>query len=209
MGLIVTSTPPEKPTISGPNQGLYNQTLTFSAVTTDPNGEQIYYLFDWGNGEVSDWLGPFNSGEVVEASYSWPGIGAYIVKVKAKDVNNANSEWSNPHRVDILDNTKPENPLIDGPKSGKVGEICQYTISAIDIDNQDVCFQIIWGDGKFTTWSDFYTSGEEVIFDHKFNKSGIFTIQVQAMDTFGYKSSWTIFEVSMPRFKTFKNFYFK
>ena len=205
MGLIVTSTPPLKPTVTGPDHGVYNQTLTFSAVTTDPNCEQIYYLFDWGNGEVSDWLGPFNSGEVVEASYSWPGIGAYIVKVKAKDVNNANSEWSNPHRVDILDNTKPENPLIDGPKSGKVGEICQYTISAIDIDNQDVCFQIIWGDGEFTTWSDFYASGEEVIFDHKFNKSGIFTIQVQAMDTVGYKSNWTSFEVSMPRLMTFEN----
>ena len=199
MGLVATGDPPLKPTISGPNHGVYNQTLTFDAVTTEPNGEQIYYLFDWGNDDSSDWIGPFDSGEAVQISYSWPSLGSYNVKAKAKDVNSSISEWSDSHRVDILDNTQPENPRIDGQKSVRVGKSYQYRISAVDIDDQDVCFYIFWGDGETTTWTEYYPSGEEVIFDHTFNKTGNIKIQVQAKDDTGYKSNWTSFEVTIPR----------
>ena len=191
--------PPAKPILEGPNHGVFNQTLTFTSHTTDPDGEPIFYQFNWGTGETTDWLGPYNSGEIVTATHSWPGLGAYLVKVIAKDNKSAMSEWSDPLRVDITDNTAPDAPNIDGPTSGKVGQTNDYIISATDFENHNVCFNIIWGDGETTNWTEYYACGEEVVFSHVFNKTGNLKIQVRAMDEMGYCSLWTILEVTMPR----------
>ena len=195
------SNPPAKPNLEGPDHGVYNQTLTYTSSTTDPDGEPVFYKFDWGSGETSEWLGPYNSGEIVTATHSWSGIGAYIVKVIAKDNKSSNSEWSDPIRVEITDNTAPDAPTIDGPTSGNIGQIYQYTISATDFDNHNVCFIILWGDGNTTYDTEFYASGEDAVFSHAFNKSGNLRIQVRAVDEVGYGSSWTYLDVTMPRNK--------
>ena len=54
----------------------------------------VYYLFDWGDGSDSGWLGPYESGAEVNATHTWSEVGSYGIKVKAKDVNGAESEWS-------------------------------------------------------------------------------------------------------------------
>ncbi|RLI61393.1 MAG: hypothetical protein DRO67_08050, partial [Candidatus Asgardarchaeum californiense] len=95
------SEPPEKPTINGPSSGNTGETYPYTAVTTEPNGEQIYYKFSWGDGTESDWLGPFNSGEGVEESHIWSSRGTFKIKVKAKDINGEESGWSDPLPVSI------------------------------------------------------------------------------------------------------------
>jgi len=70
---------------SGPTNGLVNVEYTYSGSTTDPNGDNIYYLFDWGDGTDSGWLGPYPSGCVIEANHTWLFGGTYDVKLKAKD----------------------------------------------------------------------------------------------------------------------------
>jgi hypothetical protein len=205
MGPVTTSTPPNKPTMTGPDNGSYNQELIFTATTTEPEGEQIFYLFDWDDGTSSEWLGPFNSSEIVTTTNSWPGMGSYNVKVKAKDINGANSEWSDVHRVNIGDNTAPDAPIISGPTFGKVGQKYDYTIMANDIDGQDVAYLILWGDGETTGYTEYYPSGQEVIFEHVFTKSGSLTIQVRAKDDIGYKSEWGQLEINMPRYRSLQN----
>jgi hypothetical protein len=195
------SNPPEKPILNGPTQGVFNETLTFTSSTIEPDGEPLFYEFDWGNGEMSEWLGPYNSGETVTATHSWPGLGAYIVRVIAKDNLSATSPWSDPLRVDITDNMQPDAPIIDGPANAKLGKNYDYTVSSTDFDNHNVCFLIVWGDGGITNMTEFYSSGEEVVFSHVFSKSGNLRIQVRSMDEVGYYSDWTIFDVSLPRDK--------
>ena len=109
------SHPPETPSSpTGPSQGKINSELTVTAVTTDVDGDQIYYSFDWGNGEYSEWIGPLESGESAEATYTWSEAGDYEVRVTAKDINGKQSDWSEPlgialpkqrslaHIIDIL-----------------------------------------------------------------------------------------------------------
>jgi len=202
--------PPAKPTLNGPNHGVFNQTLTYTSSTTDPDGEPIFYEFDWGNGETSDWLGPYNSGETVTATHSWPGIGAYLVKVVAKDNKSATSPWSDPLRVEINDNTAPDAPTIQGPNSGKVGQAYNYTFSATDFDNHNICFKIIWDDGNSINETEFCPSGGELIISHVFNRSGNLKIQFRAMDEMGYYSIWSYLDVTMPRNKaTFNSLFLR
>ncbi|MEA2054960.1 MAG: C25 family cysteine peptidase [Candidatus Thermoplasmatota archaeon] len=92
--------PPNKPAApSGPSWGKKGEECTYTSVSTDIEGDQIYYQWDWGDGSYSDWLGPFDSGQDVNASRSWAERGVYNVRVKAKDINGGESDWSDPLRV--------------------------------------------------------------------------------------------------------------
>jgi hypothetical protein len=87
---------PEKPTISGPPEGKAGEEYTYTASTTDPDGDQIFYLFDWGDGSTSFILGPYESGAECNTVNIWFEEDNYEIKVKAIDENNAESEWSDP-----------------------------------------------------------------------------------------------------------------
>jgi hypothetical protein len=85
---------PGKP--SGPAQGKPGVTYKYTAVTTDNESDQISYQFDWGDGSTSQWIGPYSSGVVTNASHTWTKKGHFSVKVKAKDIHGAESTWSDP-----------------------------------------------------------------------------------------------------------------
>lgn len=80
----------------GPTTGDVNVEHTYTASTTDPDGDQIFYLFDWGDGEFSGWLGSYDSGDTVSASHTWTSEGDFEIRVKAKDDHGVQSEWSDP-----------------------------------------------------------------------------------------------------------------
>ncbi len=80
----------------GPDAGLDGEEQMYTAVTTDPDGDDLYYMWDWGNDGQSDWVGPFASGEEVNMGHIWNAIGEYSVMVKAKDVWGEETPWSAP-----------------------------------------------------------------------------------------------------------------
>jgi hypothetical protein len=87
--------PPNKPaTPNGEASGKVNVSYTYGSSTTDSDGDQIYYLFDWGDGTDSGWVGAYDSGDVCQESHIWTTKGSYSIKVKAKDAFGAESVWS-------------------------------------------------------------------------------------------------------------------
>jgi len=94
--------PPVTPAApTGPTSGSTGVSYSFSATTTDPDGDDIYFMFDWGDGNQSIWLGPYSSPGTVTTSYAWASAGSYDVTVKAKDTNDAESGWSPAHAITI------------------------------------------------------------------------------------------------------------
>lgn len=92
---VIVDEPPNIPAKpSGPKTVIIGQLTNFSTNTTDLEGENIYYKWDWGDGNQSIWTGPYQSGETVEASWMWSEIGPYFIKVKAKDTKGKESDWS-------------------------------------------------------------------------------------------------------------------
>jgi len=79
---------------SGPNTGDVGTSYSFSTSTTDPDGDSIAYQFDWGDGNISSWSSYVSSGSPVSMSHSWSSTGIYSVKAKVKDINGAESGWS-------------------------------------------------------------------------------------------------------------------
>ncbi|MDD3492826.1 MAG: PKD domain-containing protein, partial [Candidatus Thermoplasmatota archaeon] len=92
---------PATPSLQGPAAGLLGESLVYTALSTDDNGDDLFYRFDWGNGEESGWIGPVRSGEACSASYVWREERSYSVRVKARDVYGKESDWSPPLEVSI------------------------------------------------------------------------------------------------------------
>ena len=90
------SQPPAKPELSGPASGKINTEHTYTATATDPDNDELSYLFDWGDETYSEWLGPVQSGDEIEATHIWEEQGDYSVRVKVKDERGVQSEWSDP-----------------------------------------------------------------------------------------------------------------
>ena len=94
---ISTNDPPDKPSRpAGTNSGITRRSYSYSSSTIDPDGDQIFYKFDWDDGTNSGWVGPYNSGETLYLSHVWTKSGSYSIKVKAKDEHGAESVWSDP-----------------------------------------------------------------------------------------------------------------
>ncbi|MCK4365307.1 MAG: hypothetical protein KAW45_04600 [Thermoplasmatales archaeon] len=99
------SNPPATPDApDGPPSGGINTEYTYTASTTDPDGDKIEYMFDWDDGTTSGWVGPYNSGQTGSAKKTWTVQGTYLVKVVAKDEHGKLSDWSDPLAVSMPKN---------------------------------------------------------------------------------------------------------
>jgi hypothetical protein len=95
--------PPNKPVKPvGPTTGAVNRLYRFTTTTADPDGDYIYYQWNWGDGNISEWIGPYKSNMKVLVSHSWTRGGTYQIKVKAKDIRGLESSWSDPLRIRIF-----------------------------------------------------------------------------------------------------------
>jgi len=176
--------PPETPsTPEGPTYGTIEVEYTYSTTTFDPNGNQIFYLFDWNDGTDSGWIGPYLSGETCTANHIWYDNDSYDVTVKAKDIYNLESEWSNPLNV-MIGNIPPETPSITGPTNGRIKIEYDYTFKAIDPNNDNIKYFIDWGD-ETSYISDFYPSGSEITISHSWGEIGKYKITAKAQDSNG------------------------
>ena len=87
--------PPNKPNRpSGPTKGKEGRSYQYYSVASDPDGDELSYLFDWGDGTNSGWTTPLFSGQTVIISHTWDHKGTFNIRVKAKDKYNFESEWS-------------------------------------------------------------------------------------------------------------------
>jgi hypothetical protein len=106
--------PPAKPeTPTGRTTGAPGNTYMYSSSTTDPESDGLYYLWDWGDGNFSEWLGPYASGNTVSTQKSWTELGNYSIRIKAKDSQGHESEWSDPLVVTMPHNLPYMVKLMD------------------------------------------------------------------------------------------------
>ena len=90
---IVENVSPEIPIIDGPLEAKTGENVEYIINSNDPDGDNIYYYVEWGDNEIDDWFGPFESGSDVIINHLWDEKGDYLIKVKAKDTENSESDW--------------------------------------------------------------------------------------------------------------------
>ena len=85
---------PSIPTITGPNKGEPNTEYTFKFTSTDPDGGNVYYFIDWGDGTDSGWLGPYSSGVETSVKHTYTTEKVFNIRAKAKNDQGFESEWA-------------------------------------------------------------------------------------------------------------------
>ena len=91
--MLYTNYVPYPPNVDGQTNGQVGVEYEYTFSSDDPDGDNLSYYVDWGDGTNSGWLGPYISGVQASANHSWNQKGTYIIKVKAKDVHGAVSDW--------------------------------------------------------------------------------------------------------------------
>ena len=199
MAPVTTSNPPVQPSKPvGKTTVCWNRLYNYTSSTTDPDGDQIYYMFYWGDGSNSGWLGPYDSGATGTGTHTWTALGNYTVQVKARDVWGAGSIASDPLSVSVLNDTPPYAPTIDGPSQVKPKVTYTYTLNAISEFDHDLTYEIDWDDGHGSAGLGPYHSGQAVNLTHTWTKKGTYVIKARATDTFGMQSDWSILQVVAP-----------
>jgi len=98
--------PSNPSTPTGPSKGKPDTEYTFSTTAvTDPDGDMIYYQWDWGDGNFSELLG------TTEATYTWSYEDNFEVRVIAMDEHGGESDWSDPFTF----STPKNKPYINTP----------------------------------------------------------------------------------------------
>ena len=95
---------PTRPNLDGPLEGKYGEEYNFTANSNDSDGDPLWYKWDWDDGNYSNWIGPYDSNEDCTSEHIWSEEGDYTIKVKAKDINDEESDWSDPLQVSMPKN---------------------------------------------------------------------------------------------------------
>ena len=92
---LVPNDPPNTPlTPTGPSVVYADDECTFTTSTTDPEGDSVSYLFNFGDEVQSDWTPLVPSGNSGSASHIYTKQGTFYVKARAKDKPGSLSGWS-------------------------------------------------------------------------------------------------------------------
>jgi len=192
------NSPPNTPGApSGPNTGNVGSSYQFTFSTTDPDNDNVKYGIDWDDGTPIQWTGFTPSGTPAQRSHIWGSSGTYNIKVKAEDINGAQSSYSPPHSIVISGTNNPPNvpdrPI--GPASGLPG-VC-YTFSTIGTDPDGDKLKYGWdwdGDHTIDEWDDnngnYYDSNTQVFITHEWVATGIYNIFIKAEDEHGAQHIW-------------------
>jgi len=104
--------PPNLPLApTGPTSCTTGVVARFSARTTHPTGDSVWFQFDWGD-TVGVWGGPVASDSVFSEDHVFDTAGTYNVKVRARDVRNRMSSWSESLAVTIIFVAPPAKPVV-------------------------------------------------------------------------------------------------
>ncbi len=85
---------PDPPTIEGPTSGNTNTVYKYTISALDNQNDDVYFFIDWADNTDSGWIGPYASQEKIEVSHTWRRADTYAIRVKAKDTNNEESQWT-------------------------------------------------------------------------------------------------------------------
>ncbi len=189
------NTPPGVPAApSGPDSGTIETTYNYTTSATDPDGDQVRYIFDWDDGTAQSQTGFVNSGSSAGVSHSWSEGGTYLIRALAMDTNGASSGWSDITTVaiDAPPNTPPgvaETPV--GPDSGYTKTTYSYSTSATDPDGDRVRYTFDWGDGTAQSQAGLVDSGSSAGASHSWSTAGTYLMRAFATDSRGLSSEWS------------------
>ncbi len=102
--------PPTAPIITGPTNGRAGVEYEWTFVSTDSDGDDVYYRVEWADACGShDWVGPYPSGQEITVNHTYGMEGSFVIYAKAVDIYDGESDWS------TFEISMPRNKILHNP----------------------------------------------------------------------------------------------
>jgi len=153
---------------ANPKSGDAPLTVTANAYGYDPDGDPLYYFWDFGDGsEIS-------GGQNIAHVYDSPG--AYVLSVTVADPNDNMASAHETITVTGL-NSEPAVIMSASKTNAIVGDIISFSASGYDPNGDDLRYEWDFGDGT--------TAGNQLNVVHSYNTPGTYTVTVTVHDSQG------------------------
>jgi len=86
--------PPNAPIITGETEGHYGEEYDYTFISTDPEDQDVWYYIEWDDGDIEEWIGPYESDEEIVRSHTWDEQGEFTIRAKARDIFEEESDWA-------------------------------------------------------------------------------------------------------------------
>jgi hypothetical protein len=126
--------PPSNPTGFNPSWWLPGETYELLISASDPDDDMLYFFVDWGDGNTSGWIGPYESDMDVVLNHSWSHEGNYTIIVKTKDSHEMESAGNYSFVIHVFEiRAHLEKALIGGTIRDRksVGDYIYFTVDMI------------------------------------------------------------------------------
>jgi hypothetical protein len=182
---------PSKPLALGPVQTWSDTAIEFRFQSTDPEGDQVEYWIEWGDGSAGDWSQPREPGVWYIVRHSFADTGGYSVLARARDLG-LESDWSDSHRVAVAEFGPfvPPRPVRLGRDTVPVRDTVGWRARAGHPLKEEVSLQFDWGD-TVGGWSGPYEPGNWVTLRHIYGRAGMFLARVRARDRREHVTDWS------------------
>jgi rhodanese-related sulfurtransferase len=91
---VISNQPPDIPEINGPTSGKVGEQQDYTIVSNDTDNDTLFYRINWSDGTNITYIGPYNSNEEIQINHTWEEKRTYIIKVKAVDYYQDESDWA-------------------------------------------------------------------------------------------------------------------
>lgn len=98
-GVPVNAPPSDATGPTGPTTVTVGASTEFTVSATDPDGDGVYFQWNWGDGETTGWLGPYDQGVATPFNHAYAVGGSYEITVRTKDWYEEETAWSSPLTV--------------------------------------------------------------------------------------------------------------
>ncbi|MCX7732268.1 MAG: hypothetical protein N2248_03790 [candidate division WOR-3 bacterium] len=92
---------PSRPVIIGRDHGFVSDTISICIYAVDPEDNVITYWIEWGDTTSVRWSPFFQSGETIPRTHVYCDTGVYFIRAKARDIDRAESDWSDTFTIRI------------------------------------------------------------------------------------------------------------
>jgi YVTN family beta-propeller protein len=179
---------PSKPTLTGKSTIRPGDSLSVTAVSTDPDEDLVSYMFTWGDtGQVS-WTPFYASGTPVTRTWVYADSGLQSVRVRAKDDKGGESEWSDTLRIQVSPFIPDVPQTPEGPDSGYKHVPYIFSTSSSSPLGDSIWYQFSEGSGY---WMGPYRSGARCSTYIEFERSGSLVIRARASVRGVFVSDWS------------------
>jgi hypothetical protein len=183
--------PPSDPLVLGPVQAWPDTALEFRVQALDPDGDQVEYWLEWGDGGTTGWTEPAMSATWQFAEHSFADTGRYAVRARARS-RGLESAWSDTHAIVVgeFGPFVPFRPVKLGRDTVPLSDTVGWMTRAGHPLDKPVALQFDWGD-TLAAWSEPFPAGDWVTLNHVYDRAGVYAARVRARDRREHVTDWS------------------